>query len=559
MNLLFNLFGIVAQQTRQTFIQQTCKTDAVQANFLQSLLQANRETVLGQDLGLSRLSSVEDFRQQVPISRYSTYQPYVERSFQGEANVMTPDPVVYFSVSSGSTGVPKMLPITQRSRQAVARANQAAMGFVIDAAQRYQRQLGKMLFTNSAQPYGYSPNGIAYGPISVGDLRLSSAIYQQIFAYPFEILRIDDNMTRNYLGLLFALRNRHLGILSATFPVYALTFGHYLETYSESLIDDLKYGTFSHELKLEPELRHRLEKRWRSAPRRAAELSNILQSHGTLRPKDIWPNLAFIVTARGGTSNFYLDRFPQYFGDTPVFGGTYASSEATYGVHRDFGTDGVILAVNSGFYEFIPESQWDAEQPQTRLPHELNVGDRYRIVVSALNGLYRYDVGDVVEVEGFYNAAPILIFRHRYQGVLSSTSEKTTEFHLLQTMQQLQQEFSVTLENFCVTLAKNEIPPHYLVNLELAPGHALENPVQFLQRFDEILSRLHTPYGQKRPAPIPNPRLRLLAPGSFQELRQRILDQGVLESQIKLPHLTEDRTYLDGLRVEWEVQMARDR
>lgn len=555
-NLALNVIGGVARQARRRFIRHTQHTEARQATFLRSLLQANQDTSLGQALGLPAVKTVDDFRQQVPIARYSDYEPYVERAFQGEANVITPEPIVYFSLTSGSTGKQKILPITKRSRRAVSQANQVAIGFAAHAAHRDRRPLGKMLYTNSARPYGQSPQGITYGPISVGDLNLMGALYRQVFAHPLEVLKSSDNLARNYMALLFALRDRHLGIVSATFPVYALTFCQYLEHHAESLIEDIETGTIAPWVKLEPELRDRLERQWHPDAKRAAELQNILQDNGALRPKDVWQDLAFIVTARGGTSNFYLERFPDYFGDTPVFGGTYASAEATYGVHRDFGTDGVILAVNSGFYEFIPEAEWEKDQPATLLPHELNVGDRYRIIVTALNGLYRYDIGDVVEVEGFFNSAPIFTFRHRTGSILSSTTEKTSEFHAVQVMQRLQQEFDVVLENFCITLASGEIPPPYEVNIELAPQQHLSSPEQFLRRFDELLSELQISYGAKRPDLIPSPRLRLLAAGSFAQLRQKLVEQGMLESQIKLPKLTSDRHHLDSLSVEQEIRIA---
>jgi len=34
------------------------------------------------------------------------------------------------------------------------------------------------------------------------------------------------------------------------------------------------------------------------------------------------------------------------------------------------------------------------------------------------SGFYRYDIGDVVEVLGFYEQAPLLVFRHRRGGLL---------------------------------------------------------------------------------------------------------------------------------------------
>jgi hypothetical protein len=354
--------------------------------------------------------------------------------------------------------------------------------------------------------------------------------------------------------LLFALSDPHTRVIGANFPVLALRLADYLESYAEDLIQDLETGEIAPWLKLEPELRLQLERQWLPNPKRAAELRHILKTEGRLTPRSAW-NLSLIVTARGGTSDFYFERFPTYFDDTPVFGGLYASSEAAFASCYDFNQDGAILAIDTGFFEFIPENQWHVNQPKTVLACDVIPGQRYRILVTNYSGLYRYDIGDVVEVLGFYNQAPIIVFRHRLGGTLSSTTEKTTEFHAIQVMQQLQQEFNVSLENFCITLSEQEIPPHYLVNIELAPGSHLSNPAIFIRQFDRHLQTLHTSYAIKRPEQIPSPHLRILAPGSFATLRQRLLQRGIPESQLKFPHISNDRQLLSGLTIEQEVEM----
>jgi hypothetical protein len=262
-----------------------------------------------------------------------------------------------------------------------------------------------------------------------------------------------------------------------------------------------------------------------------------------------------VITALGGSSDFYLERFPHYFGDTPVFGGIYASSEAAFGTCYDLNQEGAILAINSGFFEFIPSDQWTLSQPQTLMPSELKVGSYYRIVVTNYNGLYRYDIKDVVEVVGFYHQTPIIVFRHRQGGLISSTTEKTSEFHATQVIQRLQQTFNLSLENFCITLSESEIPPHYLVNIELAPDASLANPQAFIQQFDQFLREIQPSYAVKRPDPIPPPRLRILAPGSFAKLRQRLLERGIPEGQFKFPHISDNRQHLAGFTIEQEVAM----
>jgi hypothetical protein len=151
-----------------------------------------------------------------------------------------------------------------------------------------------------------------------------------------------------------------------------------------------------------------------------------------------------------------------------------------------------------------------------------------------------------------------VVFRHRLGGLLSSTTEKTTEFHVVQVMQKLQHEFGITLENFCITLSEREVPAHYWVNVELLPGKSLKDPEAFLRGFDRHLKEIHTSYEVKRRDQVPPPRLRVFAPGSFAVIRQQMIQRGIPESQLKFPHISEDRHLLAGLTVSQEVRMAEE-
>lgn len=549
---MLSLVAAVTEQIKADFVWKTHEATAVQARFLRSLLYAHQNTEVGRYYRLAEIQTVDQFRKRVPILPYSSYEPYIDRIARGELNILTPDPVIYLSLTSGSTGKQKLIPITKRSRRMRNRVNQICTGFLVEASRQHKRPLGKMLLTSSAQLIGQTSAGIDYGPISVGDLRLSSGIYRQFFANPFAALKCSDSLARHYVCLLFALRDRQTRVIGANFPVLGLRLCGYLESYAEELINDLETGEIAHWLKLEPEIRATLEQQWVASPKRAAELRHILNTEGRLTPQSAW-KLSLVITARGGTSDFYFQRFPTYFGNTPIFGGIYASAEAAFAACHDFDDDGAILAIDTGFFEFIPEDQWQISQPQTLLPCEVTPGHRYRILVTNYNGLYRYDIGDVVEVLGFYNQTPLIVFRHRVGGTLSSTTEKTTEFHVVQVMQLLQQDFNLSLENFCITLSEHEIPPHYLVNIELTPGATLNHPERFIQQFDRRLQAIHTSYAIKRSDQVPAPWLRILAPGSFDTLRQRMIQRGVPESQLKFPHISSDRGFLAGLAIEQEV------
>ncbi len=555
---LFSLLTQTARYFKANFVRKTRQVSAVQEQFLHKLLLAHKNTELGREFGLKDIKTIDQFREQIPVLPYSSYEPYITRIAEGEANILTTEPVVYIVLTSGSTGKKKLVPVTQQTQKYLRLAHLTSVGFLSEALSMRGLELGKVLLTKSVQFLGTTSGGINYGSAGSGDLHLNKFLFKQLFAHPYEVLEASDSLARHYICLLFALREQSMRGMTGSFPMLILRNCSYLERYGEELIQDIDKGAIASWLKLEPELRAKLERRCWPDPKRATQLREIFRSEGRLLPKDVWPNLSFVTTSRGGTSDFYFERFPTYFGDTPEFGAVYAASEAVFSIYPNLNQDGSILAIESGFFEFIPEDQWEIEHPKTLLANEVKVGDRYRILTTNYSGFYRYDIGDVVEVLGFYEQTPLIVFRHRRGGLLSSITEKTTEFHAAQVMQALQRDFNLSLEDFCITLSENNFPAHYLVNIELAPGDTLNNPQVFLTRFDSKLKEIHTSYEVERRDLVPPPRLRILAPGSFAILQQRYLQKGMPDCQLKFPHISEDRKFLVDLPVQYEVRMPHD-
>lgn len=542
-----------AAQRTDRFIRKTRDPMAEQQHFLKGMLQHYRHTARGKRYHIGEIRSVDEFCDRLPVTQYQDYEADVKRTSAGERNVLTPDSIRFITLTSGTTGQRKWIPVSNRFQSALQRANIVSIGFLLKALNHRSHTLGKALVTNSVQVAGKTDGGIELGLASTGSLRMSKLITAPLFVQPYDLLQITDSRTRHYLCLLHGLSNRNLQSLAANFPMLLLQTCRYLEENAASLLQDLEAGTLSQGLDLTLTCRAELSRRWTAYPQRARELKQILSQYGRLTPQLAWPHLGFLSTARGGTSDFYFQRFGEYFGQTPIFGGVYGCSEATFGIAHALNEDGCILALESGFYEFIPESEWDADHPKTLMPMDVKIGDRYRILVTNDAGFYRYDIRDVVEVVGFYEKTPLIVFRHRLGGLLNSTSEKTTEFHVVRVMQRLQQEFGLSLEDFCVTLSEQDIPAHYWVNLELSPESSLDRPEAFLRRFDAVLQEENGHYQILRRDQVPAPGLRILKHGSFETLRHRLLKNGMAENQLKVPHVSEDRALLANLKVAQEI------
>jgi len=79
---------------------------------LRKLLDENKDTFYGRKYHFDQIKSYDDYRKNVPLSDYSNYADLVERiSENGEQNVLTKKPVVHFTVTSGTTSKPKLIPI----------------------------------------------------------------------------------------------------------------------------------------------------------------------------------------------------------------------------------------------------------------------------------------------------------------------------------------------------------------------------------------------------------------------------------------------------------------
>ena len=98
------------------------------------------------------------------------------------------------------------------------------------------------------------------------------------------------------------------------------------------------------------------------------------------------------------------------------------------------GQPGSALAVRSHFFEFIergssPRSA-DFSGCQTSLAHELQQGGRYSVVLTTGGGLYRYCLGDLIEVVGFHGPLPLLRFIAKEDDVSDVAGEKLHAAHV---------------------------------------------------------------------------------------------------------------------------------
>ena len=69
----------------------------------------------------------------------------------------------------------------------------------------------------------------------------------------------------------------------------------------------------------------------------------------------------------------------------------YNASEGFFAAQDDLLQEGMLLMCDHGiFYEFMPSSEWDKENPQTVQLNEVELGKNYAPVITTNGGLWRY-------------------------------------------------------------------------------------------------------------------------------------------------------------------------
>ncbi len=174
----------------------------------------------------------------------------------------------------------------------------------------------------------------------------------------------------------------------------------------------------------------------------------------------------------------------------------------------------------------------EEEKPNFLSLHQIERGKQYYLFVTTPEGLYRYDMNDIVEVTGRFNATPTIAFVQKGKGVTNITGEKLYESQVMQAMQLLRQDDDLTAPFFMVLA--DEAASQYRLYLECARSEAFD-AADLGQRFDGHLRRLNVEYDAKRASGRLKPLLAAgLQPGTGDLYRQDCLAKGQRDGQFKV-------------------------
>ncbi|THG04480.1 hypothetical protein TEA_022652 [Camellia sinensis var. sinensis] len=274
----------------------------------------------------------------------------------------------------------------------------------------------------------------------------------------------------------------------------------------------------------------------------------------------LWPNARYIKCVTTGSMEQYYSKIKYYGGELPVLGGDYFASECCVGINLDISQPPELtrftMLPTAAYFEFLPFdiNKMSAREEETVDLTGVEMGKMYEVVVTTYRGLYRYRLGDIVKVVGFYNSSPQVEFVMRAP---KTPSEILTEGDLMSAMKSFQQvlrnEAMTEVTEFAGFLDLELNPKQLKVFVEVTEGSIflqLEKLNESVLVLRGCCSYLEDGFGaiyklMRQRGEVGPMLLYIVKPGSFDKILQVAIENGAPASQYKPPKIIRNHKIVD--------------
>lgn len=529
---------------------------AAQAKLLGEILQHNRNTEFGLRYSFAQLKNSRDYAAAVPTRTFSEIAADVDRMIAGEPNILTAEAPVLFNISSGTTDRPKLIPVTRRGRDQIANAT---LLWFLHALKDHPRFLDQAcLFVTGAAVEKRTASGIPCGSASGMISEGMPGFLRRAYVLPAQIATLSQYDLRYTLIARLALE-KQISVAATPNPSTLLKIIEAADLHAEELIRAIHDGVLFHTLPFHPgradqAIVDQLAAGLRANPQRARQLEQVLRTHGRLLPSACWNELEFIGCWLGGSAGFQAKKLAAHFAGTPLRDLGFLASEASITIPLSDGTPAGLLALGNNFYEFLPEDEVISEKAALPLCHELETGKRYKILLTNWNGLYRYDIEDLVEVQSFHHQTPLLAFVRKSGDFLNITGEKLHINQLLKAFRRLEEENGLRVQHFRAVARQME--QRYDLLLDLATEPSTEALSALRLAIDMALREANVEYDSKRNSGrLAPPTLHLMQSGWTEAARRHDIENGRRDIQYKWRPMAESLSEVDACYIKHSCPM----
>ncbi|KAN0078194.1 GH3 auxin-responsive promoter [Tylopilus felleus] len=374
-------------------------------------------------------------------------------------------------------------------------------------------------------------------------------------ATPYAVGFIEKWRSFLLIHALFALRSRSLDTMLMVFINTFVDMIQHLDMNFDMVVDCIANGTIP-DVEGIADVRPYLEMNISPDPDRAAELRRI--GRPSSRPgwcAHAWPSLHSVTSIASGSFALSIPLVRRFLGpDIQMRSPGYGSTEAWIGpAYNPLVLDQFKLCDKS-IFEFLDVSKSDSISALAQL-WEVELGRRYEIVPTTQDGLWRYRLGDVVEICGFdpTDGIPVIRFVERRNVAIRFPDFMVTETELRSAMSSVT---PTTLVNWTAAIDDRRVPATIGFFVELARAgdqetydppqinsltHETHSPLPDLalaqdKLLDELLQLNANIAWALEHDKFRKPTLWLVRPGTFSEFVQLKLDEGSRNiGQVKIP------------------------
>lgn len=462
--------------TLKQFKEETKDPMTHTTKLLMKILDDNKDTEYGKRYGFADIHSIEDYQKKVPVIVYDDISVELERMLNGEKNILTAYNYDHMNETSGTVGVPKVVPMTNEQSETFARhTNLLIFGALEEHFGENDNWKKGRAFCTVSGTYRRMESGITVGEAASkmadymkGGADALDTMLRTTFTSPVEAVSPKPGTDNKYIHARFALMDRDVRGLITGFYAVAVLFLRYIANNYKLLIDDIDKGTISDEIDMPDDVRESLLAKIEPMPERAAELREIFKDGSEIQfvPK-IWPEFCYIIGVGGdGFSVYDKTLRDEFMGNdiVNVYSGITASEGVWSVPFRVNDLDSVIAPLGA-FVEFLPvEAGSDFSKCVTM--DKVEIGKVYELIITNLSGFYRYRMSDAVQITGMYNNTPKVQFMYRVNRTINLAEEKTTEKALQVTVENVAEELGFDLSDFSVYPDTSVTPNRYVFLIE---------------------------------------------------------------------------------------------
>ncbi|MEO8678346.1 MAG: GH3 auxin-responsive promoter family protein [Vicinamibacterales bacterium] len=444
------------------FRRAATRVRAEQAAVLRQLIAANARSEFGRQHGFRDLRSVDDYRARVPLASFEDLAPSIDRAAAGTGNVLTGDRIKLFEPTSGSSGPTKLIPSTAALQREFQRGIRPWIANLFLAYPELMAGQAYWSITPSVTARRRTLGGI---PVGFDDDSAYLGGWQQrlvrsVMVAPTTIDRPADTEAFLYQTLLALVRAAKLRLISIWSPTFLSLLVERLPAWGEALERDL-----------------------RGDGRAGARLKAALTARTPAeRNQVLWPHLGLISCWADANATAAAAHLSTLFPHVRMQGKGLIATEGFVSLPW-IGREGSALAVRSHFLEFAPVGAVeDINETELRLADELEAGRRYAVILSTGGGLYRYRLGDVVEVVGFLAECPLVRFVGRSGYVSDWFGEKLNEAHVARVLSAAFERCAIGPSFAMLACDTTLSPPAYVLYLDAAaPDSHLEHAINAIE------------------------------------------------------------------------------